>query len=50
MDNNLNVDCTGCNVPLTIENTGGYRCFCIECVNVIPDIPKKRMVPKRLLS
>ena len=41
MDNNLNVKCTGCDISLTIENAGGYRCFCNKCVEVMPEIPKE---------
>lgn len=34
-----NVFCPGCEVALTEDNVGGYRCFCESCVAVMPQIP-----------
>lgn len=32
--------CTGCKTKLTLENIGGYRCYCEKCVAVMPELPK----------
>jgi hypothetical protein len=35
------VFCPGCDVALTEDNAGGYRCYCETCVAVMPQIPKE---------
>lgn len=35
----LGVDCPGCHKALTVHNTGGYRCYCETCVNIMPPLP-----------
>jgi len=32
--------CPGCNVEITLDNAGGYRCFCQQCVDAMPEFPK----------
>lgn len=41
MNCELDVNCDGCDIPLTIDNVGGYRCFCQKCVDVMPELPKE---------
>ena len=31
--------CPGCDVEITVENVGGYRCFCEKCVKAMPPFP-----------
>lgn len=31
--------CPGCGVLLTADNAGGYRCYCENCVEKIPELP-----------
>jgi hypothetical protein len=35
------VFCPGCEVALTEDNVGGYRCYCETCVAAMPEIPKE---------
>ena len=31
--------CEGCLCKLTLENIGGYQCFCDKCVAAMPSLP-----------
>lgn len=35
----LGVQCPGCWAELTLENAGGYHCFCRKCVEAMPPFP-----------
>ncbi len=34
-----NEGCSGCGDELTLDNIGGYRCYCEKCINVFPEFP-----------
>jgi len=38
-DQPLGIDCPGCDVPITADNSGGYRTFCQKCVDAFPPFP-----------
>lgn len=31
--------CPGCFAPITLENVGGYRTYCMNCMKAFPDFP-----------
>lgn len=40
MMESFGVQCPGCGVEITVENAGGYRCFCEKCVKAMPPFTK----------
>ncbi len=39
---NRDTKCPGCGVVITLDNVGGYRCYCEKCLTKVPPIPKDR--------
>lgn len=37
---NRDTKCPGCGVVITLDNVGGYRCYCEKCLTKVPPIPK----------
>lgn len=35
----FDIDCPGCGVHLNEDNVGGYQCYCIKCVEAMPELP-----------
>ena len=44
----LDINCSGCDVELTIDNAGGYRCYCEKCVSAIGPIPNDNLEKRSL--
>lgn len=38
-DDSIGINCQGCGDVLTLQNIGGYQCFCDKCVMAIPPLP-----------
>lgn len=38
-DTDCGMYCSGCFQPLTLENIGGYRCYCQQCLEKFPPFP-----------
>jgi hypothetical protein len=49
-DEPIGVQCPGCDVELTINNAGGYQCFCQKCVDAMPPFPKAPHIGSDLLD
>lgn len=41
MDIYHDIACPGCDAPLTDDNVGGYRTYCLRCVDAMPELPAK---------